>query len=94
MGWEVGRGSFRNRPQRGWGQALKVDQKVGAGNLRSGTENGGQASVEGRILFVCVLGERFRNIHAKTIQKSHFASKQGKAFLKFLPKHVGGSYAL
>jgi len=52
--WKVWRGSFRNRPQRGWGQALKVDQKVGAGNLRSKSVNGGQASVEGRILFVCV----------------------------------------
>ena len=76
------------------GTSFKSRPESGCGNLRSGTENGGQASVEDRILFVCVLGARFRNIHAKTIQKSHFASKQGKAFLKFLPKHVGGSYAL
>jgi hypothetical protein len=41
VGWEVGRGSFRNRPQSEWGQALKVDQKAGAGNLRSGSENEG-----------------------------------------------------
>lgn len=39
MDWEVGRGSFKNRPQSEWGQALKVDQKAGAGNLRSGLEN-------------------------------------------------------
>jgi hypothetical protein len=31
----------------GGGQPLKVYQKVGAGNLRSGTENGGQALLEG-----------------------------------------------
>ena len=54
---------------------------MGAGNLRSGTENGGQASVEGRILFVCLLGARFRNIHAKTIQKSHFLPSKEKLFL-------------
>ena len=56
---------------------------MGAGNLRSGTENGGQASVEGLILFVCELGARFRNIHAKTIQKSHFLPSKEKLFLKF-----------
>jgi hypothetical protein len=54
---------------------------VGAGNLRSGTENGGQASVEGRILFVCLLGAMFRSIHAKTIQKSHFLPSKEKLFL-------------
>ena len=54
---------------------------MGAGNLRSGTENGGQASVEGRILFVCLLGAMFRSIHAKTIQKSHFLPSKEKLFL-------------
>lgn len=56
---------------------------MGAGNLRSGTENGGQASVEGRILFVCLLGARFRIIHAKTIQKSDFLPSKEKFFLDF-----------
>ena len=66
---------------------------MGAGNLRSGTENGGQASVEGRILFVCVGGKVSKHTCKNNTKKS-FSSKQGKAFLKFLPKHVGGSYAL
>jgi hypothetical protein len=45
--WEVGRGSFKNRPQRGCGQALKVDQKSGAGNLRSGSGNEGSGFCRG-----------------------------------------------
>ena len=64
MDWEVGRGSFRNRPQGEWGQALKVDQKAGAGNLRSGSENEGSGFCRGPEI-VCVMGVRFRNIHAK-----------------------------
>ena len=66
---------------------------MGAGNLRSGTENGGHVSVEGRILFVCVGGKVSKHTCKNNTKKS-FSSKQGKAFLHFLPKHVGGSYAL
>jgi hypothetical protein len=66
--------SFRQK-----GLALKVDQKVGAGNLRIGTENGGQASVEGRMLFVCVGGKVSKHTCKNNTKKS-ISSKQGKAF--------------
>jgi hypothetical protein len=41
-----------------------VDQKAGAGNLRSGSENEGSGFCRGPEI-VCVMGARFRNIHAK-----------------------------
>ena len=76
------------------GQALKVDQKAGAGNLRSGSENERLGFCRGPdIVCVCVGGKVSKHTCKNNTKKS-FSSKQGKAFLKFLPKHVGGSYAL